>query len=161
MSTLRKLRKHFVLVFCSYVNFSSRSKVSILRLCVVGSLPLPDIVSMVTIVGICGEDPCVIDGGGMGQIFIVGVGGKLTLKNLEIHGGSCSEGGAVLVNGNIQGGGGRLLALNVFFHNNMVSGSGGAIMVKAGALAHIRSCVFEGNRVCLHNAILISNGLSI
>jgi len=88
-----------------------------------------------------------IDGGGMGQIFIVGIGGILTLKDLEITGGACSEGSAVLVSGNIHGEGGRLLALNVFFHNNTVSGSGGAVMVKAGALAHIRSSVFEGNRV--------------
>lgn len=89
-----------------------------------------------------------IDGGGMGQIFIVGIGGTLTLKNLEITGGSCSEGAAVLVSGNIRSEGGRLLALNVFFHNNTVSGSGGAVMVKAGGLAHIRSCVFEKNIVC-------------
>lgn len=117
-------------------------------MCDVESLPLPDIVSKITIVGTCGEEPCMIDGKGLGQIFIVGIGGTLTLKNLEITGGVCSEGSAVVVLGNIRGEGGRLLALNVLFHNNTVSGSGGAVMVKAGALAHIRSCVFEGNRVC-------------
>lgn len=87
-----------------------------------------------------------INGGGMGQIFIVGLGGMLTLKHLEICGGTCSEGSAVLVSGNMHGQGGRLLALNVLFRNNTVSGSGGAVMVKAGALAHIRSCVFEENK---------------
>lgn len=110
------------------------------------SLPLPDITSKTTIVGTCSGDPCMINGGGMGQIFIVGLGGMLTLKHLEICGGTCSEGSAVLVSGNMHGQGGRLLALNVLFRNNTVSGSGGAVMVKAGALAHIRSCVFEENK---------------
>jgi predicted outer membrane repeat protein len=91
----------------------------------------------------------VVDGRGMGQIFVVGVGGMLTLKDLEITGGACSEGSAVLVSGNLGsgGGGGRLLALNVLFHNNTATGGGGAVMVKAGGLAHIRSCVFEDNMV--------------
>lgn len=57
----------------------------------------------------------------MGQIFVVGISGTLTLKNLEITGGMCSEGSAVLVAGNVLGGGGRLLALNVLFYNNTAS----------------------------------------
>ena len=83
----------------------------------------------------------------MGQIFVVGVSGMLTLKNLEITGGACNEGSAVLVSGNVNGGGGKLLALNVLFHNNTATGGGGAVMVKAGAMAHIRSCVFDDNTV--------------
>ena len=112
------------------------------------SLPLPEVFGKTTIIGICGEDPCVIDGGGLGQIFVVGVGGQLTLKDLEITGGACNEGSAVLVSGNTgPGGGGRLLALNVLFHNNTASDGGGAVTVKAGGLAHIRSCVFHENLV--------------
>lgn len=71
--------------------------------------------------GACTDGPCVIDGKGMGQIFVVGISGTLTLKNLEITGGMCSEGSAVLVAGNVLGGGGRLLALNVLFYNNTAS----------------------------------------
>ena len=74
-----------------------------------------------TIMGACTDGPCVIDGKGMGQIFVVGISGTLTLKNLEITGGMCSEGSAVLVAGNVLGGGGRLLALNVLFYNNTAS----------------------------------------
>ncbi|XP_024388267.2 uncharacterized protein [Physcomitrium patens] len=121
------------------------------------SLPLPDITSKTTIVGTCSGDPCMINGGGMGQIFIVGLGGMLTLKHLEICGGTCSEGSAVLVSGNMHGQGGRLLALNVLFRNNTVSGSGGAVMVKAGALAHIRSCVFEENKASRGAALFVGS----
>lgn len=111
------------------------------------SLPLPEVFGTTTVMGACGDEPCIIDGGGMGQVFVVGVSGTLTLKNLEITGGACNEGSAVLVSGNMHGRGGRLLALNVLFHNNTASGGGGAVMVKAGGLAHIRSCVFEDNMV--------------
>jgi hypothetical protein len=58
----------------------------------------------------------------MGQIFVVGVSGYLTIKNLELTGGYCSEGSAVLVSGagpNTEGiTGGKLLALNILFSNN-------------------------------------------
>jgi hypothetical protein len=84
-------------------------------------LPLPEVTAKITIMGACTDGPCVIDGKGMGQIFVVGISGTLTLKNLEITGGMCSEGSAVLVAGNVLGGGGRLLALNVLFYNNTAS----------------------------------------
>uniref|UniRef100_A0A7I4BVW1 Right handed beta helix domain-containing protein n=1 Tax=Physcomitrium patens TaxID=3218 RepID=A0A7I4BVW1_PHYPA len=119
------------------------------------SLPLPEIISKITIVGLCTDGPCRIDGCGNGQIFVVGVGGTLTLKDLEITGGSCGEGAAVLVMGGIHGGGGRLLALNSVFRNNTVSGTGGAVTVKAGALANIRSCVFEGNEASKGAALYV------
>ena len=84
-------------------------------------MPLPEVTVKMTIMGACTDGPCVIDGKGMGQIFVVGISGTLTLKNLEITGGMCSEGSAVLVAGNVLGGGGRLLALNVLFYNNTAS----------------------------------------
>lgn len=88
----------------------------------VGSLPLPTVTSKTTILGICLYQPCILDAKGMGQIFVVGVSGYLTIKNLELTGGYCSEGSAVLVSGagpNTEGiTGGKLLALNILFSNN-------------------------------------------
>ncbi len=88
----------------------------------VGSLPLPTVTSKTTILGICLYQPCILDAKGMGQIFVVGISGYLTIKNLELTGGHCSEGSAVLVSGggpNTEGiTGGKLLALNILFSNN-------------------------------------------
>lgn len=62
-----------------------------------------------------------IDGMGAGRIFVVGIGGQLTLRDLEVRGGYCNEGAAVLVTGvgsTKPGSSGKLLALNVLFYNN-------------------------------------------
>lgn len=87
-----------------------------------GTLPLPEVNTKVTILGKCvGHYPCMIDGMGAGRIFVVGIGGQLTLRDLEVRGGYCNEGAAVLVTGvgsTKPSSSGKLLALNVLFYNN-------------------------------------------
>lgn len=90
-----------------------------------GTLPLPEVNTKVTILGKCvGHYPCMIDGMGAGRIFVVGIGGQLTLRDLEVRGGYCNEGAAVLVTGvgsTKPSSSGKLLALNVLFYNNTAS----------------------------------------
>ncbi|CAM6065210.1 unnamed protein product [Sphagnum tenellum] len=126
-----------------------------------GSLPLPTVTSKTTILGICLYQPCILDAKGMGQIFVVGVSGYLTIKNLELTGGYCSEGSAVLVSGagpNTEGiTGGKLLALNILFSNNTATGAGGAVMVKAGASMYLQNSIFQQNKAVFGGAIFIGS----
>lgn len=92
-----------------------------IRLGVADSVPLPGIMMKVTIMGICADMPCRLDAQGKGNIFQIGLGGYLTLKDLDLRNGWCTEGGAVLVTGAgsmMMGQNGKFVALNVHFFNN-------------------------------------------
>ena len=67
---------------------------------------------------------CLIDAKGQSGIFVVGLGGILTLKDLDLTGGFCTKGSAVLVSGlgaNSNAAVGKLRAINVKFFNNIAT----------------------------------------
>ncbi|KAG0623808.1 hypothetical protein M758_3G204000 [Ceratodon purpureus] len=125
------------------------------------SLPLPTITTKMTISGKCHDHPCIIDAFGLGQIFVVGVGGHLTLQNLEIKSGYYSEGGAAVTvmgsSGSSAHPSGKLLALNVLFFNNSASGNGGAVLVKKGGALHVQNSVFDSNEASMGGAVYVQS----
>ena len=85
---------------------------------------MPKIDREVTITGVCDVAKCLIDAKGQSGIFLVGLGGVLTLKDLELTGGFCSKGSAVLVSGlgaDSTTAVGKLRAINVKFFNNIAT----------------------------------------
>ncbi|KAI5068689.1 hypothetical protein GOP47_0017034, partial [Adiantum capillus-veneris] len=110
---------------------------------------LPTIENRVSISGVCDQSKCKVDAGGAAGIFVVGLGGYLTLKDLDLTGGFCSRGSAVLVSGlgaDSSPSSGKLEALNVKFYNNIATDVGGAVAIDSGGSAYVKNSVFYNNK---------------
>ncbi|KAI5068027.1 hypothetical protein GOP47_0016372 [Adiantum capillus-veneris] len=125
---------------------------------------LPTIENRVSISGVCDQSKCKVDAGGAAGIFVVGLGGYLTLKDLDLTGGFCSRGSAVLVSGlgaDSSPSSGKLEALNVKFDNNIATDVGGAVAIDSGGSAYVKNSVFYNNKASKGGAVFVGGSTTL
>jgi hypothetical protein len=101
---------------------------------------------------------CRLDAQGMGNIFQVGLGGYLTLKDIDLRNGVCTQGGAVLVSGSgttITTQVAKFVALNVHFFNNTATVSNPILLMNALTRQPLKDSHKKLRNISLHSIALL------
>ncbi|MCO5581300.1 hypothetical protein L7F22_035179 [Adiantum nelumboides] len=150
--------------FSSFIAQGVESEANSRRSHIAGVGILPTIENRVSISGVCDRSKCKVDAGGAAGIFVVGLGGYLTLKDLDLTGGFCSRGSAVLVSGlgaDSSPSAGKLEALNVKFYNNIATDVGGAVAIESGGSAYVKNSVFYNNKANKGGAVYVGGSTTL